>query len=65
MSDCNGPLLSPVLCGLSKWVEDGCRPPALQAIHPINGCKAILGVARPQSIEGSGMEDLSETLRSP
>jgi hypothetical protein len=65
MSGCNRPLGSPILCGVSKGVEDGCRPPALQASHPMNGCKAISGVARLQGIEGSGKADPGETLRSP
>jgi hypothetical protein len=40
----------PVRRGVSKGEEDGCRPPALQAGHPPNGCKAVLGVARPQGV---------------
>jgi hypothetical protein len=38
--------------GMSRIVEDGRRPPALLVGHPRNGCKAVLGVARPQGVEG-------------
>jgi hypothetical protein len=42
--------------GVSKRVEDGCRPTALRA-----GRKAVYGVARPQGIEGLGMAGPSDT----
>jgi hypothetical protein len=42
----------PIRLGLSKRVEDGRSPPALLAGHPRNGHEAILGVARPQGVEG-------------
>jgi hypothetical protein len=48
--------------GVSKGVEDGRRMPTLWAGHPCNGCKAISGVARPQSVEGLGMTGPRETL---
>jgi hypothetical protein len=32
---------------------------------PLNGCKAVSGVARPQGIEGLGTKGLCDTLRSP
>jgi hypothetical protein len=51
-----------VRCGVSIGVEDGCRPPALEAGHPRNGCKAASGVAHPQSIEGTGMAGQGETF---
>jgi hypothetical protein len=51
--------------GYPKGEEDGRRPPALWADHPKNVCKAVSGVARPQSIEWSGMAGPGETLRSP
>jgi hypothetical protein len=37
--------------GVSKRVEDGERPPTLQAGHPKNGHTAVSGVTRPQGIE--------------
>jgi hypothetical protein len=55
----------PVRRGVSKGVKDGCRPPALQAGHPRNAHKAVLGVAYPQGVEGSGMVSPGETLGSP
>jgi hypothetical protein len=51
--------------GVSKGVEDGCLPPALQEGHPRNGCKPVLGVAHPQGIEGLGMVGPGETLGNP
>jgi hypothetical protein len=54
----------PVWHGVSKGVEDCRRPPALQAGYPRTGHKAVLGVARPQGIEGSGMVGLGGTLGS-
>jgi hypothetical protein len=55
--------------GVRRWVservEDGCRPPTLWAGYPRNGSKAILELARPQGIEGSGMAGPDETLGSP
>jgi hypothetical protein len=51
--------------GVSKMVEDVCRPPALRAGHPPDSCKAVSGVARPQGIEGSSMAGPGETLGSP
>jgi hypothetical protein len=45
-------IIRPVRHGVSKGVEDGHRPPTLQADHPRKGWKAILGVAHPQGIEG-------------
>jgi hypothetical protein len=50
--------------GLSKRVEIECRKPALRVGHPWNGRKAVLGVARPQGIEGSGKVGPGETLGS-
>jgi hypothetical protein len=50
---------------VSKRVEDGHRPPALQAGHPRNGCEAVLGVVHPQRVEGAGMAGTGETLGSP
>jgi hypothetical protein len=38
--------------GVSKAIEDGCRPPNLQAGHPRKGSEANSGVAHPQGIEG-------------
>jgi hypothetical protein len=38
--------------GVSKGVEDGCRPPALRAGHPWNDRKFVLGVARLVGVEG-------------
>jgi hypothetical protein len=55
----------PVRRGVSKAVEEGCRLPALQAGHPRNGRKAVLGVAHPQGIEGSGKGGSGKTLGSP
>jgi hypothetical protein len=56
----------PVWRWVSKGVKYGCRPQvALQAGHPRNSRKAVLGVSRPQGIEGSGMVDPGETLGSP
>jgi hypothetical protein len=40
----------PVREGVSKGEVDGCKPPALQAVHPRNGRKAVWGVARPQGV---------------
>jgi hypothetical protein len=54
----------PVRRGVSKGVEDERRLPALWAGHPRNGCKAVLGVARPQGIEGLGVVGPGETLGS-
>jgi hypothetical protein len=51
----------PVWCGVSKGVEDGCRPPILQAGHPQISRKAVSGVDHPQNVE---MADLGETLGS-
>jgi hypothetical protein len=48
-------VITPVWHWVSKGVEEGHRLPALRVGHPRNGCKAILAVARLQSIEGSGM----------
>jgi hypothetical protein len=39
---------TPVLRGVSKGVEDGCRLPSLWVGHPWNSHKAVLGVACPQ-----------------
>jgi hypothetical protein len=39
--------------GVSKGVKDGHRPPALQAGHPRDGCKAVLGVARVKNFRES------------
>jgi hypothetical protein len=50
--------------GVSKRVEDGRRPPALQVGRPWNSCKADSGVAHPQVVEGSGMVGPSDTLVS-
>jgi hypothetical protein len=36
--------------GVSKWEEDGGRPPALWVGHPSNGRMAVWGVARSQGI---------------
>jgi hypothetical protein len=38
--------------GVSKGIEDSRRASALRAGHPLNGHKAIAGVARPQGVEG-------------
>jgi hypothetical protein len=46
--------IRPVRCGVCNGLEDDRRPLALWAGHPRNDHKAILGVARPQGIEGSG-----------
>jgi hypothetical protein len=51
--------------GVSKRVEDGRRPSALQAGNPRNGGKAVLGVARLQGIKGFGMAGPGETLGIP
>jgi hypothetical protein len=51
--------------GVSKGVEDDRRPPTLRAGHLINGHEAVSGMARPQSVEGSGMAGPGETLGSP
>jgi hypothetical protein len=51
--------------GVSKGVEDGCRPPALWAGPPRNGRKAGSRVARPQGVEGSSMVGPIHTLGSP
>jgi hypothetical protein len=51
--------------GVSKGVEDGRRPLALRVGHPRNGHKAVLGMARPQGVEGLGIADPYETLGSP
>jgi hypothetical protein len=51
--------------GVSKEVEDGQRPPALQTGQPWNDPKAVLGVVRLQGIEGYGMAGPVETLGSP
>jgi hypothetical protein len=51
-----------VRLAVSKGVEDGRR---LQAGHPINTLKTVLGVARPQGIEGLGMAGPSQTSGSP
>jgi hypothetical protein len=50
-----------VRCGVSKGVEDGRRPPAVRAGHR----KAVLGVARPQGVEGLGVAGPGKTLGSP
>jgi hypothetical protein len=53
----------------TAWgIQGGRRRP--QAARPTgeppqNGIKAVLGVARPQGIEGLGMAGLGETLGSP
>jgi hypothetical protein len=44
--------------GGRRWLQ----ATALWADHHRNGCKAILGVARPQGIEGSGMAGQGKTL---
>jgi hypothetical protein len=44
--------------GVSKGVEDCLKLPALRAGHPINGHKAVSGVARLQGVEGSGMSGM-------
>jgi hypothetical protein len=48
-----------------KGVGNGCRPPALRAGHPRNGCKAVLVATRPQGIERLGMAGPGDTLGSP
>jgi hypothetical protein len=50
--------------GVSKSVGDGRRPPALQAGHPRNGFKDVLGEASPQGVERSGKVGPGETLGS-
>jgi hypothetical protein len=55
----------PVRRGVFKGVKDGSRLPALQAGHPRKGRKTVLGVTRPQAVEGSGMASPGETLGSP
>jgi hypothetical protein len=37
--------------GVSKRIEDGREPPALQAGHPRSGRKADLGLACPQGVD--------------
>jgi hypothetical protein len=34
---------SPVRLGVSKGVKKRCKPPALRAGHPGNGCKVVSG----------------------
>jgi hypothetical protein len=55
----------PVRCEVSKGVEDGRRPPALQADHPRNVRKAISGVARLQGVSGLVWASRGETLGRP
>jgi hypothetical protein len=55
-------IFRPVRCGVSKGVEDGHRLPALWVGHSGKGCKAVLGVACSQGVEGLGP---GETLGSP
>jgi hypothetical protein len=50
---------------VSKGVEDGRRPPAVGAGQSCNSCKANLGMASPQGIEGLVMAGLEVTLGSP
>jgi hypothetical protein len=50
--------------GHFKGVKDSRLLPALWAGHPRNDHKTILGVARPQGVEGSGMAGPAETLGS-
>jgi hypothetical protein len=57
--------LRPVRRGVFKGVDDGCRPPALQAGHPRNSHEAVSGVAHLQGVEGLSMVGLGETLGSP
>jgi hypothetical protein len=49
----------------NQGVEDGCRPPALQAGHPRNSHMAVLGMAYPQDIRGSGLAGAGKTSGSP
>jgi hypothetical protein len=51
--------------GVSKGVEDGRRPPILQADHPQNDRKAVSGVAHLHGEEGSGWAGPGETLGIP
>jgi len=51
--------------GVSKGVEDGCRPPVLQEDLPWNGPKAVSGKTPPQAVQWLGMSDPGETLGSP
>jgi hypothetical protein len=57
-------LFRPVRRGVSKGVEDGRRPTALQAGHPRNNHKAILGLVHPQGMKGWAWRQ-GETLGSP
>jgi hypothetical protein len=51
--------------GVSKEIEDGCKPPTLRAGYPWNVLKAVSGVAQRQSIEGYGRAGPNHTLGSP
>jgi hypothetical protein len=48
--------------GVSRRIEHGRRPPALQAGFPQNRCQAVSGVACPQGVEGSGSAAPGEKL---
>jgi hypothetical protein len=45
-------IIRPVRCGVSKWVEDDRRPPALWAGHPRNSRKAVWGWATRRAKKG-------------
>jgi hypothetical protein len=51
--------------GVSKGVEDGCKPLALWVGYLSNGQKAVSEVARMQGVEGLGMVGPRDTLGSP
>jgi hypothetical protein len=54
----------PVRRGVSKKVEDCCRPSVLRAGHSRDRPKAVSGVAHLQGVEGSGMAGPVKTLGS-